>query len=108
MAQASACRVEIRLATLWLIYFPLTLRYETASGGQRLDMRNIIAAPYVLLLAMAVCACGLPLVAQNGVEKSFSASPAEKNPVLHGADDNPVAQQTGKNRWIAIVDALGK
>jgi hypothetical protein len=60
-------------------------------------MRNIIAAPYVLLLAMAVCACGLPLVAQNGEE-----------PGVARGGRYPVAQQTGKNQWIAIVDALGK
>ena len=42
-----------------------------ASGGQRLDMRNMIAAPYVSRLAMAVCACGLPLVAQKWHGEEF-------------------------------------
>ena len=72
-------------------------------------MRLGITAPHVLRLAMAVCACGLPLVAQNGVEKSFSASPAEKNPVLHGADDIPLpsrrARTGGSQSWTRWVSS---
>ena len=80
-------------------------------------MRNVTVAPHVLRLAMAVCACGLPLVAQNGAEKSFwtlgiytgpspfQLSPAAKNPVLHGADVKDMNVDTLAHPFMITADS---
>jgi hypothetical protein len=95
---------------------------------RRLDMRRLLAAPSALRLAMAVCACGLPLGAQNGrqptaarggVEKSFwtigiytgpspfQLSPAAnvKNPVLQGADVKDMNVDTLAHPFMVIADS---
>jgi hypothetical protein len=80
-------------------------------------MRHVTVAPHVLRLAMAVCASGLTLVAQNGAEKSFwtlgiytgpspfQLSPLAKNPVLHGSDVTDMNVDTLAHPFMIIVDS---
>src|SRR5947207_7062712 len=95
---------------------------------RRLDMRRGTAALPALRLAMAVCAGGLPLGAQNcqqptaarsGVDKSFwtigiytgpspfQLSPASnvKNPVLQGADVKDMNVDTLAHPFMVIADS---
>jgi len=46
---------------------------------RRLDVRRGTAAPPALRLAMAVCACGLPLGAQNGQQPTADRSGVDKS-----------------------------